>query len=67
MKRKEEKRREEKRRERSVKDRIHGNTCASGPSIIIFIHNICIGFRGFGLPIKLFKATKLRAATDVLN
>jgi len=27
--------------------------CAGGPSIIIFIHNICIAFNGFGNFIKV--------------
>jgi hypothetical protein len=41
-------------------------TCANGPSMMMFIHNICMGLRGLGRPMILFKATKLKAATDVL-
>jgi hypothetical protein len=41
--------------------------CARGPSMMMLIHKICMGLSGLGRPIKLFIATRLKAATDVLS
>lgn len=40
---------------------------AGGPSIIMLIHNICMAFSGFAMPINVANAIKDRAAIDVLN
>lgn len=43
------------------------NDCAGGPSMMMLIHKICIAFNGFGIPIKVARVMRERAAIDVLN
>merc|ERR1719312_2313714 len=52
---------------RSLSEGSTPRLCAGGPSIIMLIHSICIGFRGLAVPISVEIEIRDRAAIEVLS